>query len=123
MSDLNPYESPSSLPFDNANNQLPLNFLFSALVALIAVLLTCFLLYTGVFFGFQWPGRIKSAIAFTFLLVCLAYGIVRCKQDLPQFRELTGKERHIGIVHLTLIVAFCFAVRGFAHWVMLNTTF
>lgn len=123
MSDLNPYESPCSLPFDAANNQLPLNFIFSALVALIALLLSGFLLYTGVFFGFQWPGTIKSAIAFIFLLVCITYGIIRCKKDWSQFRQLTGKERHIGMVHIMLIVAFCFAVRGFAHWVSLNTSF
>ncbi len=123
MSDLNPYESPHSLPFDAADNQLPLNFIFSALVALIAVLLAGFLLYTGVFFGFQWPGTIKSAIAFTFLLVCISYGMVRGKKELSQFRELTGKERHIGFVHIMLIIAFCFAVRGFVHWVTLNTSF
>jgi hypothetical protein len=123
MSDLNPYESPGSLPSASADNQLPLNFIFSALVALIAVLLSGFLLYTGVFFGFQWPGTIKSAIAFLFLLVCIMYGIVRCKKDLSQLRELTGNERHIGIVHIVLIVAFCFAVRGFVHWVTLATSF
>lgn len=123
MSELNPYESPKSLPFDASNKQLPISFLFSAMVALIAILLTGFLLYTGIFFGFRWPGTIKSAIAFTFLLVCLLYEFVRGKKELAEIRELPGNERHVGIVHVLIIVAFCFAVRGFAHWVTLNTPF
>ena len=123
MSERNPYESPSSLPFDASNKQLPVNFVFSAMVALITILLAGFLFYTGVFFGFQWPGVTKSAIAFTILLVCISYGIVRGKKELSQICELTGNERQIGIVHILIIVSFCVAVRGFAHWVTLNTSF
>ena len=123
MRELNPYESPKSLPFDACNKQLPVSFLFSAMVALIASLLTGFLLYTGVFFGFRWPGSIKSAIAFTFLLVCLLYEVIRGKKDLVEIRSLSGNERQIGIVHVLIIIAFCFAIRGFAHWVTLNTPF
>ena len=123
MSEWNPYESPSSLPFDTSNKHLPVNFIFSAMVAMIAALLGGFLLYTGFAFGFQWPGTIKSAIAFSFFLVCVSYGVVRGKKELSQFRALTGHERQLGAVHILIIVAFCFAVRGFIHWVSLNTSF
>ena len=76
MNDVNPYESQSPLQLETTNNELPVNFVFSGMVAVITSLLAGFLLYVGI--GFRWPGPIKSLIAFMILVVCLTYGSILC---------------------------------------------
>ena len=123
MIDVNPYQTQSNLQFEATRNALPVNFVFSGMVGLVAFLLICFLLYSGLTSGFQWPGAIKSSVTFTFLIVCLAYGTVRGRKELKQLRELSSTERQVGILHVIIIVAFCFAIRGFVHWVTIDSTF
>jgi uncharacterized protein YacL len=123
MKDVNPYESQSPLQFETTNHELPVNFVFTGMVAVITSLLAGFLLYAGIGFGFKWPGVLKSAIAFMVLVVCLAYGFIRGKKELKQLRELSVNARQVNFVHVAIIVAFCFAIRGFAHWVTKSSLF
>lgn len=123
MIEVNPYETHSELPLEATRNALPVNFVFSGMVALVAILLTGFLLYCGLASGFKWPGAIKSSIALTILAVCLAYGSVRGRKEMKQLRELASSERQIGALHIMIIIAFCFAIRGFVHWVTISSTF
>jgi len=123
MVEVNPYETQSELSFEATRNALPINFVFSGMVALVAMLLSGFLLYCGFASGFKWPGAVKSSIAFTILAVCLAYGSVRGRKEVKQLRELASSERQIGAMHIMLIIAFCFAIRGFIYWVTISSTF
>ena len=123
MIDMNPYETQSNLQFEATRNALPINFVFSGMVAVVTALLMGFLLYAGFTSGFKWPGAIKSSIALTILLVCLAYGTVRGGKELKQLRELSSSERQIGVLHILLVFAFCLAIQGFVHWVSKSTTF
>lgn len=123
MKEVNPYESQSPLQLETTNNELPVNFVFLGMVAVITSLLAGFLLYAGIGFGFKWPGPIKSLIALIVLVVCLAYGFIRGKKELKQLRELSVQARQVNFVHVAIIVAFCFAIRGFAHWVTKSSLF
>ncbi len=123
MNDVNPYESRSPLQLETTNHELPVNFVFSGMVAVITSLLAGFLLYAWIGFGFTWPGPIKSLIALMILVVCLAYGIIRGQKELKQLRELSVHARQVNFVHVAIIVAFCFAIRGFAHWVTKSSLF
>ncbi len=123
MNDVNPYESQSPLQLETTNHELPVNFVFSGMVSVITSLLAGFLLYAGIGFGFRWPGPIKSVIALMILVVCLAYGFIRGTKELKQLRELSANARQVNFVHVAIIVAFCFAIRGFAHWVTKSTLF
>ncbi len=123
MKEVNPYESQSPLQLETTNNELPVNFVFSGMVAVITSLLAGFLLVAGIGFGFKWPGPIKSLIALIVLVVCLAYGFIRGKKELKQLRELSVQARQVNFVHVAIIVAFCFAIRGFAHWVTKSSLF
>ncbi len=122
MRDMNPYESNSNLTLDANNRFLPVDFVFSVMVGMITILLSVFLIISGLFYGFRWPGATKSAISFAILSVCAAYVIVRGSKELKQLRELSIRGLRVGLIHIMIVFAFGFAVRGFAYWVTKNSS-
>lgn len=124
MNEVNPYdyESSGTIPIDPTSNWLPVNFVFTAMVGVVATLLAGFLVVSGVFYGFRWPGPSKSAISFAIFLVCVAYGMVRQSKEMKLLRGLSFRGARVGLIHICIVLAFGFAVFGFAHWVTKNTS-
>lgn len=90
------------------------------MVVTMGGILSAFLAFAGVRYGFQWPGAIKTIVSVVVLVVCLGYGIARGDQDLKLMRSMPSGNKEVGVAHAGLIMLFVFALTAFAMWILVG---
>lgn len=96
---------------------IPLRLVFSLMVTTTGALLAAFLTFTGINYGFKWPGLVKSIVSAFLFVVCLVYGVTRGDKDLKLLREMPSGEKQVGFAHAGLIMLFLFALTALAMWI------